>query len=72
MRDVDLTATPRVINRDVPLPISPIDAALCGADGINLFKGSEYYNYESAMILAMGRIRAIPKPVTSAMIGCEA
>uniref|UniRef100_A0A671UD06 Hemopexin n=2 Tax=Sparus aurata TaxID=8175 RepID=A0A671UD06_SPAAU len=71
MRDVDLTATPRVINRDVPLPISPIDAALCGADGINLFKGSEYYNYESAMILAMGRIRAIPKPVTSAMIGCE-
>ncbi|XP_036947676.1 hemopexin [Acanthopagrus latus] len=71
MRDVDLTATPRVITQDVPIPISPIDAALCGADGINLFKGSEYYNYQSAMILAMGRIKPMPKPVTSALIGCE-
>ncbi|XP_017288315.2 hemopexin [Kryptolebias marmoratus] len=71
MRDVDLTATPRIIVQDRPLPLSDIDAGLCGADGIKLFKGSQYYSYESPMILAMGRIAPRPAHITSAMMACE-
>jgi len=71
MRYVDLTATPRVITQEVPLPLSDIDAGLCGSDGIKLFKGSHYYNYVSPMILAMGRIAPMPQMITSEMMGCE-
>ncbi|XP_013866100.1 hemopexin [Austrofundulus limnaeus] len=71
MRDVVLTATPRIIARDVPLPLSDIDAGLCGADGIKLFKGSQYYLYESPMILALSRIAPTPANITSAMMGCK-
>lgn len=71
MRDIDLTATPRVVGRDVPLPLSGIDAGLCGGDGIKLFKGSQFYRYESPMILAMGRIAPIAEDITSALMGCE-
>ncbi|CAN9498389.1 unnamed protein product [Ophioblennius macclurei] len=71
MRDVDLTATPRVISSEVPLPLSDIDAALCGPDGIKIIKGSQYYHYESTMVFKMGRIAPQPLPITSAMMGCE-
>ncbi|XP_029030645.1 hemopexin [Betta splendens] len=71
LRDVDLTATPRVVTTEVPLPLSDIDAALCGADGVNVFKGSQFYHYDSAMILAMGRIAPFPQNITSAMMGCQ-
>ncbi|XP_041834479.1 hemopexin [Melanotaenia boesemani] len=71
MRDVDLTSTPRVVTQDLPLPLSDIDAALCGSDGIKLFKGSQYYYYESPRTLGVSRIAPRPQKVTSAMIGCE-
>ncbi|XP_035533680.1 hemopexin [Morone saxatilis] len=71
IRNVDLTATPRAVTQDRPLPLDGIDAALCGADGINLFKGSQYYHYDSPMILALGRIAPLPENITSAMMGCE-
>ncbi|XP_015233505.1 PREDICTED: hemopexin-like isoform X2 [Cyprinodon variegatus] len=71
MRNIDLTATPRVIDRELPLPLSDIDAGLCGENGINLFKGSQFYHYESAMILAAGRIAPQPQAITSAMMGCQ-
>lgn len=71
MRDVVLTATPRVIAKDLPLPLSDIDAGLCGADGIKLFKGSQYYLYESPQILAGSRIAPQPANITSAMMGCK-
>lgn len=71
MRDVVLTATPRSIARNVPLPLVDIDAGLCGADGIKLFKGSQYYLYESPLILAMSRIAPTPANITSAMMGCK-
>lgn len=71
MRDVDLTATPRVISRDFPLPLSDIDAGLCGDDGIRLFKGPQFYYYESPRILAMGRIAPVASDITSALMGCE-
>lgn len=71
MLDVDLTASPRAVTAEWPIPLSGIDAAQCNADGINLFKGSQYYHYESARILAVGRIAPRPKPITSAMMGCK-
>lgn len=71
MRDVVLTATPRVVAQDMPLPLSDIDAGLCGADGIKLFKGSQYYLYESPQILAVSRIAPRPANITSAMTGCK-
>uniref|UniRef100_A0A3Q0SMM0 Hemopexin n=1 Tax=Amphilophus citrinellus TaxID=61819 RepID=A0A3Q0SMM0_AMPCI len=71
MRDVDLTATPRVITRDVSLPLSDIDAGLCGPDGIKVFKGSQYYFYESPMALATSRIAPFAQNITSEMMGCQ-
>lgn len=71
MRDVDLTATPRVITQDVPLPLSDLDAGLCGPDGIKIFKGSQYYLYESPMVLAMSRIAPYAQNITSEMMGCQ-
>uniref|UniRef100_A0A3P8TIG3 Hemopexin n=1 Tax=Amphiprion percula TaxID=161767 RepID=A0A3P8TIG3_AMPPE len=73
MRDVDLTATPRAITNDVPLPphLSDIDAGLCGPDGVKVFKGSQFYLYESPKILATGRIIVEPQKITSAMMGCQ-
>ncbi|XP_045904418.1 hemopexin [Micropterus dolomieu] len=71
VRDVDLTATPRAVTRDLPLPLSDIDAALCGPDGVNLFKGSQYYHYESPTTLIMSRIAPFAQNITSAMMGCQ-
>ncbi|XP_023251217.1 hemopexin [Seriola lalandi dorsalis] len=71
MRDVDLTATPRVVTRDVPLPVSDIDAGYCGSDGVKIFKGSQFYHYESPMILAMGKIAPELHNITPEMMGCQ-
>uniref|UniRef100_A0A3Q3X2N2 Hemopexin n=1 Tax=Mola mola TaxID=94237 RepID=A0A3Q3X2N2_MOLML len=69
LRTVDLTATPRAVT-DLPLPISGIDAARCGGDGIVLFKGSQYYKYESILILTAGRIAPLPIPISPEMAYC--
>lgn len=68
---MDLSATPRSVTRDLPLPFSDIDAGFCDADGVKVFKGSQYYQYESAMLLAMGRIAPRPLMITSEMMGCR-
>ncbi|MEQ2161371.1 hypothetical protein GOODEAATRI_008995 [Goodea atripinnis] len=60
-----------VVGRVVPLPLSNIDASLCGEDGIKIFIGSQFYRYESPMILAMSRIAPVPVAITSAMMPCE-
>ena len=71
LRVVDLSATPRVVTREMPMTLTDIDAGLCGADGIKVFKGSQYYEYESTMTLAVSRIAPEAKSVTSAMMGCQ-
>ncbi|XP_078099726.1 hemopexin [Sander vitreus] len=71
MHAVDLSATPRAVTQVLPMPLSDIDAARCSAKGINVFKGSQYYNYESPTILALSRIAPLPQNITKAMIGCE-
>ncbi len=71
IRDVDLTATPRVVTQDLPLPLSDIDAGLCFADGIQVFKGSQYYHYESARTLSSSTTVPAAQDITSAMMGCR-
>ncbi|XP_042260929.1 hemopexin [Thunnus maccoyii] len=71
MHDVDLTATPRVVTEDHALALHDIDAGLCGPEGIDVFKGSEYYHYENAKALADTTVSPLSKPITSAMMGCR-
>lgn len=71
MLEVDLTATPRVVTNDIPIPFSNIDAAHCDANGVNLFKGSVFYHYASTKIMATAKIAARPQRITSTMMGCE-
>ncbi|KAM4601873.1 hemopexin [Polymixia lowei] len=68
MVDIDLSATPRVVAKEVLLPIPNINAGLCGPDGVRLFKGSEYYQYDSTKTLG---IATEPLKITSAMMGCQ-
>lgn len=71
MLDVDLTATPRVVTQDLPLPLSDIDAGLCGPQGVQLFKGSHYYHYDSITLLAGSRLAPVAHNITSKMMGCQ-
>ncbi|KAM8871716.1 hemopexin [Synchiropus picturatus] len=71
VRAVDLTATPRVVTQEHRLPLKDIDAALCGPNGIQLFKGCNYYKYESELTFATSRIAPVPLKITSAIMGCQ-
>ncbi|CAL9698588.1 unnamed protein product [Knipowitschia caucasica] len=64
MKAVDLTATPRVSLQDTPLPLSNIDAAHCGSDGIKVYKGGEYYEFGSPMLLAGSRMTPRPRSIS--------
>ncbi|XP_034533930.1 hemopexin isoform X2 [Notolabrus celidotus] len=69
--DVDLTATPRSVTQEMPIPLSDIDAGFCGPQGVAVFKGSQYYKYQTAMLLASSRIIPRPHIITSEMMGCR-
>lgn len=69
--DVNLRVSPRSATAGLLLPLSNIDAALCGPEGIRLFRGSMYYEYETVLLLTTSRIAPIAMPVTSAMLGCR-
>ncbi|XP_037097866.1 hemopexin [Syngnathus acus] len=68
--DIDLSATPRIVTKDYPLPISDIDAALCDSKGVYVFKGPSYYHYETAFTLGMARIAPVAESITPDMMGC--
>jgi len=72
MSTVDLTLTPRAVTQDVPLPLSDIDAGLCSPDGVKVFKGSHYYEYNSAMEFSASRMAPVPHVITPEMVGCRA
>ncbi|KAG8004600.1 Hemopexin, partial [Nibea albiflora] len=69
--DVDLTATPRAITGEWPLPVSDIDAGLCDAKGVNLFQGSHYYHYESVKTLVASRMAPESHDITAEILGCQ-
>ncbi|XP_058478062.1 hemopexin [Solea solea] len=71
IRTVDLSASPRAVTADMPLPIADIDGGLCGPEGVTIFKGSQFYQYRSVRILATGKIFVNPQDVTPAMLGCR-
>ncbi|XP_068165201.1 hemopexin-like [Antennarius striatus] len=68
---VDLTATPRTTTQEIPIPLSEIDAAHCNEHGIDLFKGSEYYHYQTFKLLSTFKIAPLPQKITSSMMGCR-
>uniref|UniRef100_A0A673BL56 Hemopexin n=1 Tax=Sphaeramia orbicularis TaxID=375764 RepID=A0A673BL56_9TELE len=70
IRNIDLIATPRVVTQDVPLMLSGIDAAMCGSDGIKMYKGSQFYHYEN-MVTLTSRIAQMPQNITGSMFGCR-
>ncbi|XP_034031396.1 hemopexin-like [Thalassophryne amazonica] len=71
MHNVNLTATPRVITENYPLPLSDIDAGLCKSEGVEVYKGSTYYEYASPFVLAVSRIAPEPLQVTSKQLKCQ-
>ncbi|XP_036396350.1 hemopexin-like [Megalops cyprinoides] len=71
MRDVDLSATPRAVAKESHLPFPKIDAAMCGPDGVKVFVGPEYYQYETPMLLAFSRIRPEPHKISLELLGCD-
>ncbi|XP_055764168.1 hemopexin-like [Salvelinus fontinalis] len=70
MQDIDLSATPRAVVREAPLPISGIEAGMCGPDGVKVYVGSVYYHYETPRLLAFSKMLPEPKKITPDMMGC--
>ncbi|XP_010901642.1 hemopexin [Esox lucius] len=71
MFDVELTATPRGVVGEVPLPFHKLDAATCSLKGITVFVGPEHFKYTSPMNLAFSRISPIPHKTSLKMFGCS-
>ncbi|KAM9328454.1 hemopexin [Pholidichthys leucotaenia] len=71
IREVSLTASPRVITQELTLPFTGIDASLCGQNGIQLFKGSQYYDYETSEVSMLSKPSPAARSITSEMMGCQ-
>ncbi|XP_056621840.1 hemopexin [Triplophysa dalaica] len=71
MYDIDLTASPRAIKKEMPIPFPKIDAGLCDADGVKVFIGPEFYEYGSPMLLALGKGSPQPHKISPEKFGCE-
>ncbi|XP_072513711.1 hemopexin [Salminus brasiliensis] len=71
MMDIDLAATPRVVKIEFPIPIAKADAAMCDADGVKVYVGPIYYQYQSPRILAVGKISPAPFKISAEKFGCE-
>ncbi|KAJ3584806.1 hypothetical protein NHX12_015301 [Muraenolepis orangiensis] len=71
MVDVDLSATPRTLSNEAPLPMPRVDAVLCGPSGVQVFAGSQYYKYASPATLRQSRIAVRPLPITPAVLPCQ-
>ncbi|KAJ8352495.1 hypothetical protein SKAU_G00239710 [Synaphobranchus kaupii] len=67
---IDLSATPRSVVKDIPISFK-IDAASCGPDGVKVYVGKEFFQYASPMIMAMGKIKAVPHQIPQEMLGCS-
>ncbi|XP_065121133.1 hemopexin [Paramisgurnus dabryanus] len=71
MYDIDLTASPRAITREMPIPIPKVDAAVCDAHGVKVFIGPEYYDFGSPMVLAVAKMIPNPHKISPERFGCE-
>ncbi|KAK6309530.1 hypothetical protein J4Q44_G00194110 [Coregonus suidteri] len=70
MFDIELTTTPRGVVMESRLPFPKVDAAVCSPDGIRVFVGADYFQYETPMLLANSRIVPEPHKTSLEMFGC--
>ena len=71
MYDIDLTVTPRVIDKEALLPFKKVNAGMCGPDGVKIFVDEDFYRYETPQVLAFSRIRPEPHKISREFLGCE-
>ncbi|XP_029386613.1 hemopexin [Echeneis naucrates] len=70
--DVDLNASPRVAANERPLAVfKKVDAAMCGPQGIRVFVGNHFYEFESTMILTGARLLPEQHRVSMELFGCD-
>ncbi|KAM9454676.1 hemopexin [Clarias gariepinus] len=69
MLDIDLAATPRAVKVEAPLPFPKIDAATCNVEGVKVFVGEVYYQYQSPKELATSKINPLPHKLSSEIFG---
>ncbi|XP_076118760.1 hemopexin-like [Alosa pseudoharengus] len=71
MYDVDLTVTPRVVDKEAHLPFKKVDAGMCGPDGVKIFVQDDFYRYETPQVLAFSKIRPEPHKISKEILGCN-
>ncbi|XP_056611775.1 hemopexin [Triplophysa dalaica] len=70
--NVNLKATPPAPVKDGTLiTFKKIDTAMCGPKGVTLVIGNHYFNYQSVMIMLMGRILPEPQKLSQDLFGCD-
>ncbi|KAF3694598.1 Hemopexin [Channa argus] len=70
--DVELKTTPRVATNKRPIALfKKIDAAMCGPGGVKVFVGNHFYNFESTMILVVGRALPVQHTITRDLFGYD-
>uniref|UniRef100_A0A4W5KIL5 Hemopexin n=1 Tax=Hucho hucho TaxID=62062 RepID=A0A4W5KIL5_9TELE len=69
MFDIELATTPRGVVMESRLPFPKVDAAVCGPDGIRVFVGADYFQYETPMLLAYSKIMHEPHKTSLEMFG---
>ncbi|XP_035263517.1 hemopexin-like [Anguilla anguilla] len=70
MKDIDLSATPRNVTKDIPHPFPRIDAAACCPHGVRVYVGTEYFEYKSPTLMAMSKMQPEAHKVPMEMLGC--
>uniref|UniRef100_W5KCV7 Hemopexin n=1 Tax=Astyanax mexicanus TaxID=7994 RepID=W5KCV7_ASTMX len=72
MLEIDLTATPRTVKKELPITIAQVDAAMCDTDGVKVYVGPVYYKYQSPTIMAVAKISPAPQKISPEKFSCEA
>ncbi|XP_042175946.1 hemopexin isoform X1 [Oncorhynchus tshawytscha] len=70
--DVDLKASPPVPVKEGSFKLfNKVDAAMCGPEGVKLFKGNHYFHFQSVKVMLMAK--AIPEEHKTALelFGCD-
>nr|XP_055071709.1 hemopexin [Misgurnus anguillicaudatus] len=69
---VDMKATPRAAVKEGTITaFKKIDTAMCGPNGVTIITGNHFYNYESIMLMLVGKIMPVEKKVSHDLFGCD-
>ncbi|KAI7808569.1 hemopexin precursor [Triplophysa rosa] len=70
--DVDLKATPPApVKEGTITTFKKIDTAMCGPKGVTVVIGNHYYNYQTVLIMLMGRMLPEQQKVSQHLFGCD-